>query len=151
MREKIMAALKEAMKQKDETRVSTLRLVTAALKDREIALRNDEDADATLTDAEIVAILSRMVKQRQDSIKAYEEGGRIELAAREMQEIAVIRDFLPRPLNPSEIDAAIASAVAETEAQSLRDMGKVMGALKARYPGRMDFAAIGPKVRAALG
>ena len=151
MRENIMAAMKEAMKQKDATRVSTLRLVMAALKDREIALRGDDDSGDGLTDAEIVAILSRMVKQRQDSIKAYEEGGRLELAAREMQEIAVIRDFLPRPLSAGEIDAAIAHAVEETEARSLRDMGKVMGALKARYPGRMDFAAIGPKVRAALG
>ncbi len=151
MRERISTALNEAMRQKDATRVATLRLVLAALKDREIAARDDEGGGAALDDAEVIAILSKMVKQRQDSIKAYEEGGRLELAERERDEIAVIRDFLPRPLSTSEVEAAIADAVAETRAASIKDMGRVMSLLKTRYAGRIDFGRIGPQVRAALG
>lgn len=148
MRERIAASLKDAMRSKDQTRLATLRLMMAALKDREIAEREDGgDADS---DAVAIAVLSRMVKQRQESIKAYEEGGRLELAAREMAEIEVIRDFLPEPLTEAETEAAVAEAVSEAQAESLKDMGKVMAILKDRYQGRMDFGAAGPKVKAAL-
>mgnify|MGYP005846906159 CR=1 FL=1 len=152
LRARISGALKEAIKAKDQTRVSTLRLVTATLKDREIAAR---DADAPPPagaddDAEVMAILAKMIRQREEAIRAFEEGGRLELAAREQDEIDVIRGFLPRPMTQSEIDAAIAEAIAETEAASIKDMGRVIGALKARHPGRMDFGKVGAQVKAAL-
>jgi uncharacterized protein YqeY len=150
MRERIAAALKDSMKAQDATRTATLRLVVAALKDREIAARDDAD-EARDDEAEVVAVLAKMVKQRQESIRAYEEGGRLDLAAREEAEIAVIREFLPKPLSPAEIEAAVAAAMAETGAGSIRDMGRVIGALKARYPGRMDFGKVGAQVKAALG
>ena len=151
MRERIAAALKDAMKSKDETRVSTLRLIMATLKDREIAARTDDEAPPVEDDALVLAILSKMVKQREDSIKAYEEGGRLELAARERAEIDVIRSFMPRPMTQAEVDAAVQAAIADTEAASIKDMGRVIGALKARHPGRMDFGKVGAQVKAALG
>jgi uncharacterized protein len=152
MRERITAALKEAMKAKDATRVSALRLIVATLKDRDIATRDAEDAAVPADeDAEVLAILAKMIKQREDSIVAYEEGGRLELAAREQAEIDVIREFMPKPMSQAEIDAAVAEAIAETEAASIRDMGRVIGALKARHTGRMDFGKVGPQVKAALG
>lgn len=149
MRERIGAALKDAMKSKDAARLSTLRLINAAIKDKDIALRG-EGGDATVGDAEVLAILGRMVKQRQESARAYEEGGRLELAEKEMAEIRVIEDFLPRQLTPAEIEAAVRAAIAETGATSIRDMGKVMAALKAKYTGQMDFGAVGPMVKDAL-
>src|SRR5690606_23178390 len=149
MREWIGAALKDAMKSKDAARLSTLRLINAAIKDKDIALRG-EGGDATVGDAEVLAILGRMVKQRQESARAYEEGGRLELAEKELAEIKVIEDFLPRQLDAEETGAAIRAAIAETGATSIRDMGKVMGALKAKYAGQMDFGAVGPQVKDAL-
>lgn len=151
MRERIAAALKDAMKSRDETRVSTLRLIMATLKDRDIAARTDDDAAPVEDDALVLAILSKMVKQREESIKAYEEGGRLELAARERAEIDVIRSFMPRPMTQAEVDAAVQAAIADTEAASIRDMGRVIGALKARHPGRMDFGKVGAQVKARLG
>lgn len=150
MRERINAALKDAMRSKDQLRLSTLRLMIAALKDRDIAKRSEEGA-SELTEAEMMALLSKMVKQREDSARAYEEAGRMELAEREHAEQEVIREFLPRPLEPEEVESAIAEAIAATGASSIRDMGKVMGQLKADYAGRMDFAAVGERVKAALG
>jgi uncharacterized protein YqeY len=150
MRERIAAALKDAMKSQDQTRISTLRLIMATLKDREIAQRADGEEVPVEDDAAVLAILSKMVRQREESIKAYEEGGRLELAAREQAEIAVIRDFLPRPMSPDEVDAAVRSAIADTEADGIKDMGRVIGALKARHPGRMDFGQVSQKVRQAL-
>ena len=150
MRERINAALKEAMKAKDAGRLSTLRLISAAIKDREIAARGDGE-DSAIGDDEILAILGKMVKQRQESARQYEEGGRLELAEKERVEIGVIEDFLPRQLDDDEVDAAISAAMAEVGAASIRDMGKVMGALKSRYAGRMDFGAVGGQVKAALG
>lgn len=150
MRQKIKDALKEAMKSKDALRLSTLRLVSAAIKDRDIALR-ERDSEASTSDDEIRAILARMIKQREASITAYEEGGRLELAERERAEIAVIRTFLPRPLSEDEVGAAIDRVIGEIHAQSLRDMGKVMGALKERYPGQIDFTVVGAQVKSALG
>ena len=150
MRERINAALTEAMKAKDAGRLSTLRLIRAAIKDREIAARGDGE-ESVIGDDEVLAILGKMVKQRQESARQYEEGGRLELAEKERGEISVIEDFLPRQLDDAEVDAAITAAMAEVGAESIRDMGKVMGALKAKYTGQMDFGAVGPMVKAKLG
>ena len=150
MRERIAAALKDAMKAQETMRVSTLRLVLAALKDREIAERDDEASERAEDEAEALGILSKMVRQREDSAQAYEEAGRLELAERERAEIEVIREFLPKPMSQEEIDGAVRDAIAETGADGLKDMGRVMGALKARHPGRMDFARVGKQVKAAL-
>ena len=150
MRERINAALKEAMLAKDKVRTGTLRLMTAAIKDRDIALRS-EDGASGLDEAGIMALLAKMVKQREESAATYETAGRMELAEAERAEITVIKEFLPKPLTGEEVDAAIRKAMDETGASSIRDMGKVMGALKARYAGRMDFGAVGSRVKAALG
>ena len=150
MRTRISAALKDAMKSKDADRLSTLRLINAAIKDRDIALRGDGE-DGGVGDAEVLGILGKMVKQRQESARAYEEGGRLELAEKERGEVTVIEEFLPRQLTEDEVGAAIAEAIAETGAESIRDMGKVMGALKAKYTGRMDFGAAGAMVKDRLG
>ena len=151
LRDRIQTALKEAMKAKEAQRLSTLRLITAAIKDRDIAARASGDAEETgVSDADITGILARMVKQRHDSARAYEEGGRLELAEQERGEIGIIEEFLPRQMDEAEIDAAIEKAVAETGAAGIRDMGRVMGALKAAHAGRMDFGAAGPKVKARL-
>jgi uncharacterized protein len=150
MRERIAAALKDAMKSREVERLSTLRLINAAIKDKEIALRGD-GGDATVGDAEVLAILGRMVKQRQESARAYEEGGRLELAEKELSEIKVIEEYLPRQLSADEVAAAIGKAVADVGASSIRDMGKVMAALKAKYTGQMDFGAVGPMVKDKLG
>lgn len=150
MRERLSLALKEAMKAKDHDRLSTLRLVNAAIKDREIALRAEPDP-VDLGDGEILAILGKMVKQRQESARADEEGGRLELAEKELAEIGVIEEFLPRQLDAAEVDAAVAEAIAETGASSIRDMGRVMAVLKTKYTGQMDFGAVGPMVKTKLG
>ncbi len=147
LRERIDARLKEAMREHDKRRVGTLRLVNAALKDRDIALRAEGRA---VGDAEATAILAKMVKQRQESARAYEEGGRLELAQQELDEIAIVEEFLPRKLSDDEVEAAVDAAVAETGASSLRDMGRVMGVLKEKYPGRIDFGAVGAMVKARL-
>lgn len=149
MRERIMSAMKMAMKDKDTLRVSTLRLVNAAIKEREIALRSNEDAGEIDAD-EILQILSKMVKQREDSVKAYDDAGRDDLASRERSEIKIIREFLPKPLTEEEMVQAVDDAIKDTGASSIKDMGKVMGALKAQYTGRMDFGAAGASVKAAL-
>jgi uncharacterized protein YqeY len=150
MRERIAAALKDAMKSREVDRLSTLRLINAAIKDKEIALRGD-GGEGSVGDGEVLAILGRMVKQRQESARAYEEGGRLELAEKELSEIKVIEEFLPRQLSAEEVDAAIGKAVAEVGASSIRDMGKVMAALKGKYTGQMDFGAVGPMVKDKLG
>jgi len=150
LRSRINEALKAAMKAKEAERLSTLRLISAAIKDRDIALRG-EGRDDGVSDAEVLAILGKMVKQRQESARAYEEGGRLELAEKELSEITVIEDFLPRQLNDKEVTAAIETAMSETGATSIRDMGKIMGALKAKYTGQMDFGAVGPLIKAKLG
>ncbi|MEM9584205.1 MAG: GatB/YqeY domain-containing protein [Pseudomonadota bacterium] len=146
-RTEITDALKEAMKAKDATRLGTLRLINAAIKDRDIDLRSE---GREVTDEEILGILGKMVKQRQESTKAYEEGGRLELAEREQAEIKVITGFLPAQLSAEEAQAAVEAAIAETGADSIRDMGKVMGVLKGKYTGQMDFGAVGPLVKARL-
>ncbi|MBI1493261.1 MULTISPECIES: GatB/YqeY domain-containing protein [Rhodobacterales] len=150
MRNQLNAALKEAMKNKEAARLSTLRLINAAIKDREISLRG-QGGDESIGDSEILAILGKMVKQRQESARAYEEGGRIELAEKERAEIIVIEDFLPQQLSEEEASAAVEAAIAEVGAESIRDMGKVMGILKGKYTGQMDFGAVGPMVKDKLG
>ena len=150
LRSRISDALKNAMKAKEAERLSTLRLINAAIKDRDIALRG-EGGDATVGDAEVLQILGKMVKQRHESARAYEEGGRLELAEKERAEIGVIEEFLPRQLSAEETEQAIKSAIAVTDASSIRDMGKVMGALKAKYTGQMDFGAVGPLIKERLG
>ncbi|MBC7153166.1 MAG: GatB/YqeY domain-containing protein [Rhodobacteraceae bacterium] len=150
LRARITTALKAAMKAQEAARLSTLRLINAAIKDRDIALRG-EGNDAGVTDAEILGILGRMVRQRQDSARAYEEGGRLELAERELAEITVIEEFLPRQLSDAETEAAIDRAVEEVGATSIRDMGRVMAVLKGAYTGQMDFGSVGPRVKARLG
>ncbi|AMY69927.1 GatB/YqeY domain-containing protein [Frigidibacter mobilis] len=151
MRDRIGSALKDAMRAKEADRLSTLRLINAAIKDKDIALRGEGGGEQGVADSDILAILGRMVKQRQESARAYEEGGRLELAEKELNEIKVIEEFLPRQLTAEEVAAAIDAAVAETGAASIRDMGKVMAALKARYTGQMDFAAAGAAVKDRLG
>ncbi len=149
MRARVNTALKQAMRDKAAARLSTLRLITAAIKDREIAARGG-DGETEIGDAEVLAILGKMVKQRHESARAYEEGGRLDLAERELAEIAVIEEFLPRQLDEAEVSAAVSKAVETTGARSIRDMGRVMAELKGRYMGRMDFGKVGPLVKDQL-
>jgi uncharacterized protein YqeY len=152
LRDKITDEMKTAMREKDALRLSTLRLINAAIKDRDIAKRGEggDDADSGVGDDEILQILGKMVKQRLESARVYEEGGRLELAEKELAEIKVIEDFLPRQLDETESAAAIEAAITATGADSIRDMGKVMGELKSRYTGQMDFAKVGPAVKSRL-
>jgi uncharacterized protein YqeY len=149
LRASIMAATKQAMKDKAANRLSTLRLISAAIKDRDIAARA-EGNDAGVGDDELLAILGKMTRQRSESAKTYEEAGRIDLAERELEEITVIEEFLPRQLDDDEVDAAIDAAISAVGADSIRDMGKVMGELKAIYTGQMDFGSVGAKVKGKL-
>ncbi len=150
MQERFTEALKEALKSQDKIRVSTLRLITAAIKDRDIAARSADSGDG-VSDEQILEILVKMVKQRQDAATTYEEAGRLELAEQERAEIAVIEEFLPTQLSDDEIAAAVEAAIAEVGAASLKDMGKVMGALKGKYAGQMDFGKAGGLVKGKLG
>lgn len=151
LREDINSALKQAMRDRAADRLSTLRLIMAAIKDRDIAARGEGDEGGNgVSDAEILSILAKMVKQRQESARTYEEGGRLDLAERELSEITIIEEFLPKQLTEDEIVAAVKAAVAEVGAESIRDMGKVMGALKAQYTGQMDFGKVGPMVKDQL-
>lgn len=138
LREKFTTAMKEAMRSKDRRRLSTIRLIMAAVKDRDISVRTE--SDSKVGDSEIIDILSRMVKQRFDSIKAYEDAGRDELAKRESDEIDIIREFLPRQLETDEIEVAVKQAIDETSASGLKDIGKIMATLKGEYSGQMDFS-----------
>ncbi len=149
IRKRLMDAQKEAMKEREAKRLSTLRLVNAAIKDKDIAARTEESSEG-VSDAEIMGILAKMIKQRQDSSTIFEEAGRIELAEGERAEIKVIKEFLPKQLSNAEVDAAIAAAITEVDAQSIRDMGKIMGVLKGKYTGQMDFGKAGAAVKAAL-
>ncbi|MCR8725267.1 GatB/YqeY domain-containing protein [Frigidibacter sp. ROC022] len=149
LRARISEALKSAMREKEAERLSTLRLINAAIKDRDIALRA-EGRDDGASDTEVLQILGKMVKQRQESIRAYEEGGRLELAEKEAEEIKVIEGFLPRQLTEAETRAAVAEAISATGASSIRDMGRVMGELKARFTGQMDFSSVGSMVKERL-
>jgi uncharacterized protein YqeY len=147
LRDDINTALKEAMKAKDERRVSTLRLVNAAFKNADIEARG---AGKTLSDADLLPVLQKMIKQRQESKELYEKGGRPELARQEAEEIAVISAYLPQQMSDAEIGTAIEAAIAETGAAGIKDMGKVIGALKGKYAGRMDFGKASGLVKGRL-
>lgn len=149
LRTQIQAALKQAMKDKAVNRLSTLRLIHAAIKDKDIDARAAGE-DEGVGEAEVLMILGKMSKQRHESARAYEEGNRLDLAEREREEILVIEEFLPRQLNKAESAAAVDAAVAEVGATSIRDMGKVMGILKGKYTGQMDFGSVGPIVKDRL-
>lgn len=149
LRERVSTALKQAMKDKDATRLSTLRLIMATIKDRDIAARG-EGQEEGVGDSDVLGILGKMVKQRAESARAYEEANRLDLAESERAEITVIEEFLPRQLSEDEVDAAVSKAIDDVGADSIRDMGKVMGALKGEYTGRMDFGAVGPMVKSRL-
>ncbi|WP_273691734.1 GatB/YqeY domain-containing protein [Ketogulonicigenium vulgare] len=148
LREKTTAAAKDAMRARDSARLSTLRLISAAIKDRDIDARG-EGKDA-ISDADITVLLAKMVRQRQESASVYDSGNRPELAAKERAEIAVIEEFLPRQLDSAEVEAAIAAAIAATEAASLRDMGRIMDYLRVNYAGQMDFGKAGAIIKAQL-
>jgi uncharacterized protein YqeY len=149
LREQLQDAIKEAMRARAAERLSGLRLISGAIKDREIALR--AEAGAEVTEADMLAILGKMVKQRQESVRMFTEGGRLDLAEKERNEIKVIEEFLPRQLAGDEVEAAIAAAVAEVGATSVKDMGRVMAVLKGKYTGQMDFGAVGAQIKARLG
>lgn len=149
LRERVNSALKQAMKDKATDRLTTLRLINAAIKDQEIASRGSDD-ETPIGDNEVLAILGKMTKQRNESVRAYEEGGRIDLAERERQEIAIIEEFLPRQLDQDEVAHAIDKAISDVGADSIRDMGKIMGLLKEKYTGQMDFGTVGPLVKDKL-
>jgi len=149
LRTRLNTSIKQAMRDKDSARLSTLRLINAAIQARDIAARGEGNDDG-VGDDEVLGILGKMVKQRKDTAKTYEEGGRLDLAERELSEIGVIEEFLPRKLSDDEVAAAVDAAVAETGASSIRDMGRVMGALKGKYTGQMDFGAVGGMVKDRL-
>ena len=150
LRSQIDTALKTAMKAGDaKLRVATLRLVNAAIKDRDIAARGEDRCEGA-TEEEILAILTKMVKQREESASAFEKGGRPELAEQERAEIAVIREFLPRQLSEDEVKAAVSEVISEYDAAGLKDMVKCMGALKERYNGAMDFGHAGKLMKERL-
>jgi uncharacterized protein len=138
LREQFTEQMKEAMKAKDTRRLSTLRMVLAALKDKDIAARTETSREG-VSDDEVLGLLAKMIKQREESAAAFEQGGRAELAKSENEEIAIIRGFMPKQMDTDEAKAAIQSVIAETGAASMKDMGKVMAALKERYAGQMDF------------
>ena len=149
--DQITTAMKEAMKARDDKiRLATLRLMNAAIKDRDIAARSCDNCSG-LSDEDVLAVLTKMVKQREDSAKTYDEGGRPELAAQERAEMEVIREFLPRQMEEDEIRDAVKNAIAEVGADGLKDMGKTMAELKGKYAGSMDFKKASGMVKEALG
>ena len=149
MRSELDANLKEAIKSQDKQRVATLRLINAAIKDRDISVRSEENTEG-VSDAEIILILSNMVKQRKQSIIQYEEGGRVELAEREREEIKIIQEFLPNQLTDEEIHIEISKLIDAQEQLTIKDMGKIMSELKEKFSGRMDFGKASGSVKALL-
>ncbi len=150
LRTRLSDALKTAMKAKEARAVSTLRLIHAALKDRDIAARGNGNMDG-IGDDEILSLFQSMIKQRRESIDAYQRGGRMELAQKEAEEISIIEDFLPEQMSEEEITAAVGEVIAEIGASNLKDMGKVMAALKETYAGSMDFGKASAQVKVRLG
>jgi len=149
LRDDINNALKAAMKAQEARRVSTLRMVNSAIKNADIEARGA--GKGPLGDDELNAVMAKMIKQRQESVDLYDKGGRADLAGQEREEIAIISSFLPKQMSEDEIKAAVAEAVKETGAASVKDMGKVMAALKQRYTGKMDFAKAGGLVKGQIG
>lgn len=150
LRDQIMQAMKDAMKAGDKPRLSTVRLMQSAIKDKDIASRTDGRNDG-VSDADILEVFTKMVKQRRESAELYEKGGRADLVAQERGEIAVIEEFMPQQLGDAETKAAVEAVVAELGATSIKDMGKVMAALKTQYAGQMDFGKAGGVVKGLLG
>ena len=148
MREQFSEGLKTALKARDQRRTATLRAITAAIQDKDIAIRQENRGPAT--NEEILAIVQKMVKQREESFAIYAQAGRADLATVEKEEIDILNEFLPKGLTEEEVDAAIQAAIATTGAEGAKDMGKVIAQLKADYPGRIDFGKASGKVRAAL-
>ncbi|MBE1236388.1 GatB/YqeY domain-containing protein [Phaeovibrio sulfidiphilus] len=149
LRETLKDAMNDAMRQKSQCALSTIRLILAAVKDRDIQARTDGRPDG-ITDEEILSLLQSMVKQRRDSITLYEQGGRLELAEQEQNEIRVIERFLPAQMSPAEVEAGISAVIDEIGATGLKDMGRVMASLKERFAGRMDFGKASGLVKARL-
>ena len=149
LRDRIASATKDAMREKHPVRLSTLRLMSAAIKDRDIAARA-QDRCGGIDDGEILAILTKMVKQRQEAASTYEDNNRPELAEREREEIEVVRDFMPAQMDEGQIEAAVARIVETTGATCLKDMGKVMGQLKGQYSGQLDMGKAGAVVKRHL-
>ena len=149
LRQQLSDALKTSLKEKKERAVSTIRLILASLKDRDIAARSSGNLDG-ITDDEILKLLQSMVKQRNESITLYEKGGRLELAEQEREEIEVIKSFLPAQMSDAEIEAAVDVLIAESGAESIKDMGRIMSGLRESYAGKMDFAKAGALVKQRL-
>lgn len=150
LRETFKELLKEAMKARKERAVATLRLILAALKDRDIAARGRGKMDG-IDEAEILSMLQTMIKQRKDSIQHFEQGGRLELAQQEKEEIEIIEGFLPKQMSDADAETAIKGLIAEIGAASIKDMGRTMAALRERYAGQMDFTKASAAVKQALG
>ena len=148
MREKFSSELKAAMKAGEKRRVDTIRMIMAALKDKDIEARGQGKA---VSGEDILALLQKMVKSRKESLEIYEKAGRADLATQESEEIAIIQSFLPSQMSEAEVEQAIAAAIAETGAASIKDMGRVVGALKGKYAGCMDFGRASALVKAKLG
>ncbi|WP_439602088.1 GatB/YqeY domain-containing protein [Devosia sp.] len=149
MRDAISEGYKTALKAGDKRRTATLRAVNAAIKDKDIDARGQ--GKGPLSDEDVLVLLQKMVKQREESLGIYEKAGREDLAVVEREEIAILGEFLPRGLSDAEVDEAIRAAIAKTGAAGAKDMGKVIAALKAEYPGRIDFGKASGRVKAALG
>lgn len=154
MRERINQDIKAAMKGGEKVRLSTLRLINAAIKDRDIAARVDDKGQSTgkekIDDTEILALLQKLIKQRRDSIESYQKGGRQDLVDKEQAEIAVIEDYLPKQMDDAQLTAAVDKVIGELGANSLKDMGRTMAALKDRFTGQMDFGKASQLVKAKL-
>jgi uncharacterized protein YqeY len=144
LKERITEDMKAAMRASDKERLSTIRMLQAAIKQREV------DERITLDDAQVIAVLEKMVKQRRESIVQFEQGGRTDLADKEKAEIALLQDYLPAQLSEAEVDALIREAIAATGAATMKDMGKVMGLVKAKAAGRADMGAVSARIKAAL-
>ncbi|MEO1249293.1 MAG: GatB/YqeY domain-containing protein [Pseudomonadota bacterium] len=149
IRQDLKNALQDAIRAKDSRAVSTLRLITAAIKDRDICERSKGNNDG-ISDDQVMSLLQTMIKQRQESIRLYEQGARLDLAEGEAQEIEVIKRFLPQQMEQSEIADAVAGVISQVGASSLKDMGRVMAKLRAEYAGRMDFAAASSLAKGSL-
>ncbi|VAV87118.1 Transamidase GatB domain protein [hydrothermal vent metagenome] len=149
LRDQLTAAMKQAMKDKNKRRLTTIRLILAAIKDRDIAARTDKNASQD-EDAVVLEILAKMIKQRKESFVVYEEAGRLELAQQEQEEMEIIAEFQPRQMSDDEIEAVVKDAIAETGASGLKDIGKIMGLLKGKYAGQMDFSRASALARSEL-
>jgi uncharacterized protein YqeY len=148
LRDDINNAVKDAMRAKDERKLSTLRMVNSTIKNADIDARGQ--GKPPLSDGDLLGVLQKMIKQRQESVELYDKGGRAELADQEREEIAIISGYLPKQMADDDVQAAIAAMIAETGAAGIKDMGKVIGALKAKYAGQMDFGKASGLVKAAL-